>query len=84
MPPIVVALILASIGLPLITSTAEAGPIIADHYAPSEFDLIPESVIEQLKASSRVLYGHTSHGSQLVTGMEMIREENDLYDFGTG
>jgi len=39
---------------------------------------IPQSAIEQAKADLHIAYGHTSHGSQLTTGM------NGLVDFANG
>ncbi len=79
-----IALLLASIGLPVVSSDAGATAIIADHYTLAEFDLIPASMIETLQDNSSVFYGHTSHGSQIVTGMEILREEDPLYDFDNG
>ena len=51
--------------------------------AQEDLDRIDDD-IEQLKATTSIFYGHTSHGGQIITGMEMIRKENDLYDFGSG
>jgi len=45
-----------------------AEPIIIDH-ACTDITRIPESAIEQAKANLHIAYGHTSHGSQLTTGM---------------
>lgn len=71
-------------GLALSVSGAIGAAIIADHSAVSEFELVPETAIEDVKAEYRLFYGHTSHGSQIVTGMEMLRSENILFDFGNG
>lgn len=43
-------------------------PIIVDHTC-TEITAIPQSAIEQAKSSLHIAYGHTSHGSQLITGM---------------
>ncbi len=51
--------------------------IIIDHEC-TDITLIPESVINQAKANLHIAYGHTSHGSQLTTGM------NGLVDFANG
>lgn len=45
--------------------------IIIDHKC-TKIGAIPTYWIEQAKANLRVSYGHTSHGSQLVTGMETL------------
>jgi hypothetical protein len=43
-------------------------PLIVDHTC-TDITLIPEAAINQAKASLRIAYGHTSHGSQLTDGM---------------
>jgi hypothetical protein len=45
-----------------------AAPIIADHTC-TDITRIPQSAIEQAKSELHIAYGHTSHGSQLTTGM---------------
>jgi hypothetical protein len=61
-----------------------AQEIIADHTIVADFESIPTSVIEQIKTGYSIFYGHTSHGSQIITGMDMIRSENSLYDYNNG
>lgn len=51
------------------------GALIADHTATAAFDGIPASAIESAAAGLRIWYGHTSHGSQIVTGLEMLADE---------
>ncbi|MFC1976420.1 hypothetical protein ACFLXQ_08470, partial [Chloroflexota bacterium] len=43
-------------------------PIIIDH-TTTDITAIPQVWIEQAKATLHIGYGHTSHGSQLTTGM---------------
>ena len=68
-----------------VTVTVAAAPIpqtnaiVADHTAASDFDTIPESAIEQAKAILHIAYGHTSHGSQLITGMDALADADSLY-----
>ena len=50
------------------SSQGLADPIIADHTTTHIYD-IPQAAIEQAKASLIIAYGHTSHGSQITTGM---------------
>jgi hypothetical protein len=50
--------------------------LIADHYAAADFDDIPLSAITAaMNAFGEIYYGHTSHGSQIVTGLGMIENE---------
>ncbi|MFH1196690.1 MAG: T9SS type A sorting domain-containing protein [bacterium] len=42
---------------------------------------IPSAWITQAKNTLRIGYGHTSHGSQLVTGMDAIKENNPAFNF---
>lgn len=55
--------------------------IIADHLAAAAFDDIPAETIQAVKSGYRIWYGHTSHGSQIVTGMQMLFAENSRYAF---
>nr|MBN2276876.1 VCBS repeat-containing protein [candidate division Zixibacteria bacterium] len=54
--------------------------IVADHNAVGEFDNIPDSVIQEITAGYHIYYAHTSHGSQIVTGIDMVYDENSLYE----
>ncbi|MFA7160669.1 MAG: hypothetical protein WC299_15335 [Kiritimatiellia bacterium] len=63
---------------------AQSKAIIADHTC-TEINKIPASYIEKAKKSFKAAYGHTSHGSQIVAGMEALKGINpELYDFGQG
>lgn len=58
-----------------------AQPIVIDHRT-TDLAQIPAAFIEQAKANLRIGYGHTSHGSQLVTGILAFRgAPGSLYDF---
>ena len=61
----------------LIPPVISAEPIIIDHTC-ADITQIPQSAIEQAKANLHIAYGHTSHGSQLTTGMI------GLVDFANG
>ena len=55
--------------------------IIIDHTC-TDIGQIPSYWINQAKALFKISYGHTSHGSQIVTGMTMVRNQyGALYDF---
>ena len=57
------------------------GEIVVDHTC-CDIDAIPQAAIEDAKANLVIAYGHTSHGSQLVTGMEgLILFKGSLYEF---
>jgi hypothetical protein len=65
----------------------------ADHSAAAAFDGIPEAAVQDAESTLRIFYGHTSHGSQLLTGLEMLQGEGfggapsideDDSDLGTG
>jgi len=59
------------IGLILLASvrTVTAEPIIINHTCTT-ITQIPQSAIEQAKNTLHIAYGHTSHGSQVTTGMD--------------
>ncbi|NLX60323.1 MAG: hypothetical protein GXY74_14700 [Phycisphaerae bacterium] len=52
----------------LVTAARAAGPILIDH---NDCDIasIPQADIQRAKDTLHIAYGHTSHGSQLTTGM---------------
>lgn len=56
----------------MFSKTAQAVYLVADHKAVGEFDQIPEYWLEQARNHFKLAYGHTSHGSQIVTGMNAL------------
>ena len=64
----------------LIPGAAKAadGPVIVDHTC-ADIWKIPESAIEQAKNSIHIAYGHTSHGSQLISGMGSSGTQPDAF-----
>jgi hypothetical protein len=54
--------------------------ITADHLTVARFAGIPASYIQQIKADYHIFYGHTSHGSQIVTGCNMLYDEDTTYE----
>ena len=78
------------IGLALSTADVDARPSLVVHSAPivvdhrhTDISQIPDYWINQAKQLLRLSYGHTSHGSQLVTGMGAIKNVNSLFDYNT-
>ncbi len=54
--------------------------ILVDHTAVTKFDSIPTAFFHQIRNYAEIYYGHTSHGSQIVTGVEMLAgEDGTLY-----
>ncbi|MFH2037563.1 MAG: dockerin type I domain-containing protein [Candidatus Zixiibacteriota bacterium] len=65
--------------LAIVGVSQSSGAIIADHSAVTEFSSIPIEVINEIQSQYQFFYGHTSHGSQIVTGLYMLEQENSLY-----
>ncbi|MCX6835521.1 MAG: hypothetical protein NTW07_10380 [candidate division Zixibacteria bacterium] len=61
------------------TQNLSAQAIVADHASVGQFTQIPQSVLDQIRSSYSFYYAHTSHGSQLITGMNMLAAENAAY-----
>jgi hypothetical protein len=58
-------------------------PIIIDHTC-TDLAQVPESAIAQAKQQFRISYGHTSHGSQIVSGMALLRAlPGSVYTYST-
>jgi len=56
--------------------------IVADHMAAAAFESIPDSYLGSARDGFIIYYGHTSHGSQVVTGIAMLEAEDDATDPG--
>ena len=52
---------------------------IADHTA--DFESLSVYQIENAKDNYRMFYGHTSHGNQIIAGMNILRLQDSLYNF---
>ncbi len=61
----------------LIGSIISAQSVIIDHNC-AKLGLIPESAINSAKQSLHIAYEHTSHGSQLMTGMTALIGQTNL------
>jgi hypothetical protein len=51
-------------------------PVIIDHKCV-DFDRIPAEYIDKARGDLKIAYGHTSHGSQITTGMNAIEKYFD-------
>ncbi|MFC1711834.1 hypothetical protein ACFLZ1_04600 [Patescibacteria group bacterium] len=54
-------------------------PLIVDHRAVLEFNQIPDYWLEQAKQFN-FHYAHTSHGSQIISGLRALETENAKYN----
>jgi len=56
-------------------------PLIIDH-TRTDITLLADTGIQNAKNNLVIAYGHTSHGSQIITGMEgLVDFKGDLYSF---
>jgi len=78
------AIILGGISFIVCVSFAQTQTaIIIDHHC-TDISKIPAFWIQEAKNKLRIGYSHTSHGSQLVTGLEALRgESGSLYDYAS-
>ncbi len=53
--------------------------ITADHNAVAAFENIAPATVAEIESTYRFYYGHTSHGSQIMSGMDIVEDENSLY-----
>jgi hypothetical protein len=86
----IILLMLATSALAVDTRPVEASPRLVSRSEPlvvdhrhTDISQIPAYWIEQAQNLLRLSYGHTSHGSQLVSGMGAIYSVNPLYAFNT-
>lgn len=62
----------------------QSSPIIIDHTC-TKIDQVPTEFVEYAKNNFNLSYGHTSHGSQIVTGMSMLAKmQSSIFQFNKG
>jgi len=65
------------------TTTNGQNPIIIDH-ASTNLSTVPSGFITAAKNDLRIWYGHTSHGSQITSGIDNLQSHlGDPYTFNT-
>ncbi len=70
--------------LALVVGNLSAGEILINHKS-TKLSKIPKSAIKRAKKKLHIAYGHTSHGSQLITGMKgLAKFKGNLYAFNNG
>jgi hypothetical protein len=52
------------------------GAIVATHQSANDFSNIPSSYFTTVRSTFHIYYGHTSHGSQVVTGLNMLQSQD--------
>lgn len=67
----IIKIIFIAVSFFISVGNSKAGMIIG-HEEAGDFENIPASYINQAKTNFKIAYGHTSHGSQVVTGMDMV------------
>jgi len=60
----------------LASSAGAAGPLTANHQSANDFSNIPTSYFTQIRSTFDIYYGHTSHGSQVITGLFMLENQD--------
>lgn len=79
-----VLLIINSLGFGIKAYGADSGSAIIVNHLSTKLSDIPMEWINAAKSNLRIAYGHTSHGSQLITGMEVIRDRiSSEYSFNS-
>ncbi len=63
--------------LPLANARAE-GAILADHTYVAPFGQITEETFASIRDQYKIFYGHTSHGSQIISGLNLLKDQNSL------
>lgn len=59
-------------------------PIIINHNC-TNLKQIPEAWIHEAKSTLKIAYGHTSHGSQIITGMDILNDmPGSIYKYNSG
>jgi hypothetical protein len=64
----------------LAQASACGSALIVDHRAAAAFDSIPAEWLAAAKALT-MQFAHTSHGSQIITGLEQLRRRDAKYAF---
>ena len=54
--------------------------MMIDHNAVADLQGIPASFVTAAGDSLSFYYAHTSHGSQIMTGLNMVHAENNMYN----
>ncbi len=72
-----IAIVLLCLLMPFLSTSVFSQAIIIDHNC-AKLEPIPESAILQAKQELHIAYAHTSHGSQIITGMTALIGQTNL------
>jgi len=64
------------VALWMVSFPSIATALIADHTAAANFNNISADSFSSVRSTFNIYYGHTSHGSQIITGVSMLENEN--------
>ncbi len=64
-------------------TAAQKTAIIAGHNS-CNINEVPIKYINIARQTFNIAYGTTAHGSQLITGMELLRNKNKIFSFNSG
>ena len=65
---------------PIAITSNMSVPIIIDHKC-NDISKVPKEWIQKAKAEFGISYGHTSHGSQIISGMTALKNKSKFYNF---
>jgi hypothetical protein len=71
-------------GTPTDGGTPATAGLVADHDAADAFADIPSSYVSDALNTFHIYYGHTSHGGQIVTGMDLLADEDNAFAYTGG
>jgi len=61
----------------------KSSPLIIDHMC-TDISTIPPSRVDSVQAELNIHYAHTSHGNQIVTGLQRIENSDSAFDVSRG
>ncbi len=65
-------------------NTNLVGAVIADHLAAASFNDIPTAYLDSARHHFKIYYVHTSHGSQIVSGMSILADSSEVFAYNDG
>jgi hypothetical protein len=71
-------------GTPTGNGPQATGGGVADHNGASAFSHIPLAYVVDALGSFHIFYAHTSHGSQIVTGIDLLAGEDGRFAYTSG
>jgi len=76
------ALVFALVLTGAMTGWGDDGMII--NHTCTDLSAIPDSWIDRAKDTLKIHYAHTSHGSQVLSGLGVLEEQDSRYGFSSG